>query len=74
MLACLVGPVITCGSLHLTDGGSRQMLEVGLVRTLTAAQELDAEEFLPGRPRIFSIGAIAAGLSMGMYKARRVIG
>lgn len=74
MLTCLVGPIITCGSLDLRDESSRRMLEVGLARTLSAVEELDAEEFLPGRPRVFSIGGIGAGLSIGIYRARRAIG
>lgn len=73
MLTCLVGPVITCGSLDIQDQGSREMLEVGLERTFAAVQELNAEEFLLGRPRVFSMGSIGAGLSIGMYKARRGI-
>ena len=74
MLTCLVGPIITCGGLDLRDENSRQMLEVGLARTLSAVEELDAVEFLPGRPRVFSIGGMGAGLSIGLYRARRAIG
>lgn len=50
MLGCFLTPIIAGGQLDLTDGRSRQLAEVFLQRTLAAIADLDAGEFLPGRP------------------------
>ena len=49
MLGCLRTPIIAGGQLDFTGDRSRQLAEVFLSRTLTAIDDLDAREFLPGR-------------------------
>ena len=48
MLGCFQTPIIAGGQLDLTAERSRQLAEAFLTRTLTAIDDLDAEEFLPG--------------------------
>ncbi len=74
MLSCLIGPVVTCGSLDLNDEVSRRTMEVGLRRTLSAIEDLHAEEFLPGRSRLFSLGNIASTLATGAVRASAIAG
>ena len=50
MLGCFRTPVIAGGQLDFTSDRSRQLADVFLQRTLTAIDDLDAREFLPGRP------------------------
>ncbi len=73
-LSCLIGPIVMCGSLDFRDPESRRTIVIGLRRTLSAVEDLDAEEFLPGRQRIFSIGRVSSELSAAAYHARRMIG
>ena len=49
MLGCLRTPIIAGGQLDFSSDRSRQLAEVFLQRTLTAIDDLDAHEFLPGR-------------------------
>ena len=49
MLGCLLTPIVAGGQLDFTSDRSRQLAEVFLTRTLTAIDDLDAHEFLPGR-------------------------
>ena len=49
MLACFQTPIIAGGQLDFSSERSRQLAEVFLRRTLTAIDDLNAEEFLPGR-------------------------
>ena len=74
MLSCLIGPVFTCGSLDLTDDASRRTMEIGLSRTLSAIEDLHSEEFLPDRPRAFSVGNVASTVTAGAVRACRNIG
>ncbi len=74
MLSCLIGPVFICGSLDFRDEASRRTVEIGLSRTLAAVEELNAEEFLPNRPRAFSVGNAASALSADAMRAYRRIG
>ncbi len=73
MLSCLIGPVFTCGALDFSDEPSRRTMEIGLRRTLAAIEDLDAEEFLPGGPRAFSLGSVVPPLSAGAVRAYRRI-
>ena len=50
MLGCFLTPIIAGGQLDFTSDRSRQLADVFLQRTLTAIDDLDAREFLPGRP------------------------
>ena len=74
MLSCLIGPVFTCGILDFSDDAGRRTMEIGLTRTLSAIEDLRAEEFLPGRPRAFSMGNITSILAAGAARAYRKIG
>ncbi len=47
MLGCFQTPVIAGGQLDFSDARGRQLADVFLTRTLTAIDDLDAEEFLP---------------------------
>ena len=48
MLGCFQTLVIASGQLDLSAERSRQLAEAFVTRTLTAIDDLDAEEFLPG--------------------------
>ena len=74
MLSCLIGPIFACGSLNLSDEANRHTMEIGLGRTLAAIEELHAEEFLPGRPRSFSLGNIASTLAAGAARGYAKVG
>ncbi len=50
MLGCFRTPIIVGGQLDFTSDRSRQLADGFLQRTLTAIDDLDASEFLPGRP------------------------
>ena len=54
MLGCFRTPIIAGGQLDFTGDRSRQLAGVFLQRTLTAIDDLDAREFLPGRPKVSS--------------------
>ena len=73
-LSCLIAPVVMCGGLDFSNPRSRCTIEIGLSRTLAAVQDLDADEFLPGRRRIFSIGGMTSALSAGAYHVRSAFG
>lgn len=73
MLSCLIGPIFTCGSLDLSDEASRRTIEVGLRRTIAAVQDLHVEEFLPDRPRAFSMSGIASTLSANAVRVYRQV-
>ena len=47
MLGCFMTPIVAGGQLDFTSDRSRQLAEVFLTRTLTAIDDLDAQEFLP---------------------------
>ncbi|MDE2682903.1 MAG: phosphotransferase [Chloroflexota bacterium] len=49
MLGCFLTPIVAGGQLDFSSDRSRQLAEVFLTRTLTAIDDLDAHEFLPGR-------------------------
>ncbi len=50
ILGCFLTPIIAGGQLDFTSDRSRQLADVFLQRTLTAIADLDARDFLPGRP------------------------
>ena len=50
MLSCFQTPIIAGGQLDLSGERSRQLADAFLTRTLTAIDDLEAEEFLPGGP------------------------
>ena len=48
MLACFQTLIIASGRLDLSSERSRRLADVFVTRTLTAIDDLDSEEFLPG--------------------------
>ena len=71
MLSALIGPVVTFGSMGLYDDRIRDRLETSLRRTLVAIQDLQAEEFLPNRRRVFSMTKAFSPFSRIAYRAYR---
>lgn len=77
MLAGLLVPVIMGGTLDLAEERSQDLIETALKRRLAAIADLDAGEFLPRRPRIWSLaGALSAlaGCTYTACKASRGLG
>ena len=72
MLSRLIGPVVVFGSLDLPKGGISQRMKTRLRRYLIAIQDLDAEEFLPNRRRIFGTSNTLTKLSRAAYRVLRV--
>ncbi len=59
--------VLACGGLALKDEGRRKVVEVGLQRVLTAVEDLDGGECVPGPVPLFSRGGALAAFSRGAY-------
>ena len=59
--------VLACGGLALKDEGRRQVVEVGLQRVLTAVEDLDGGECVPGPAPLFGRGGALAAFSRGAY-------
>jgi len=66
-LAGLLVVVFACGGLDLSDEGGRQMIEVGLQRSLAAIEDLDAGACMPAPAPFFSRGGALAAFSRGAY-------
>lgn len=66
-LANLLVMILACGGLALKDKGRRQVVEVGLRRVLTAIEDLDGGECVPGPVPLFSRGGALAAFSRGAY-------
>ena len=66
-LANLLVTVLACGGLTLEDEGRRRVVEVGLQRVLTAVEDLDGGECMPGPVPLFSRGGPLAAFSRGAY-------
>ncbi len=73
MLGCLLTAVLMCGGLDLGSDRGRQLAEVGLQRTLTAIEDLDAGEFLPAPAPPFSRAGAFAALSRGAYSLLKTL-
>ena len=73
MLGCLLTPVFAIGGLDLGDERGRRLAEVGLRRTLTAIEELDAGEFLPAPASPFSRAGAFAAISRGAYSLLKAL-
>ena len=73
----LVTAIITYGGLDLNDERSYQLAEISLRRTLTAIEDLDAGELLPGRRtgrhRILVPASIFSSLSRGAYNLYKAL-
>ena len=66
-LANLLVIVLACGGLTLEDEGRRRVVEVGLQRVLTAVEDLDGGECMPGPVPLFGRGGALAAFSRGAY-------
>ena len=66
-LANLLVIVLACGGLALKDEGRRKVVEVGLQRVLTAVEDLDGGECVPGPVPFFGRGGALAAFSRGAY-------
>ena len=53
MLVRLITLVVSIAGLDISNERSTRLLDLGLNRTLAALEDLDAEEFLPSRRRLF---------------------
>ena len=73
MLGRLLTLVFVCGGLDLGDDRGRQLAEVGLRRTLTAIEDLDAGEFLPAPASPFSRAGAFAAFSRGAYSLLKTV-
>ena len=69
MLGVLMPCIAGSGGLDLSDQRRRKMLETMLSRTLTAIEDLDAEELLPPRSGFPSPIYVFSILSAGAYRA-----
>jgi len=65
----LLTMVLVCGGIDLTDERTRHLADLGLRRSLAQVEDLDAEEFLPTRRRLFSLGGLFSRASRMAYKA-----
>lgn len=73
VLGRLLITVFVGGGLNLDNEYTRQMFEVSTRRSMTAIEDLEADEFLPARRPRFSRANIFSSLSAGTYKAYRCI-
>lgn len=63
--------VISAGGLDISNERSVRLLGLGLDRTLAALEDLDAEEFLPGRRRLFGLSWAFSAASRCAYKTSK---
>lgn len=73
-LARLLVMVFACGGLDLSDERGRQMIEVGLERSLAAIEDLDAGACLPARSPFFSGAGAFSALCRGAYGVVKGLG
>ncbi len=73
VLTLLLIAVFVGGGLDLTNERSRQLVETGIRRTLTAIEDLGAAELMPARPPLVSVSNIVSGLSRTAYLAYRAV-
>ena len=66
-LANLLVVVLACGGLTLENESRRRVVEVGLQRVLTAVEDLDGGECMPGPVPLLSRGGPLAAFSRGAY-------
>ena len=67
LLAGLLVVVFACGGLALSDEGGRQMMEVGLQRSLATIEDLDAGACMPAPAPFFSRAGVFSAFSRGAY-------
>ena len=72
-LANLLVIVLACGGLALEDERRRRVVEVGLQRVLTAVEDLDGGECVPGPVPLFGRGGALAAFSRGAYGVMKAL-
>ena len=73
MLVRLITLVVSIAGLDISNERSTRLLDLGLNRTLAALEDLDAEEFLPSRRRLFGPSWAFSTASRYGYKASKVL-
>ena len=73
MLVRLITIVVSVGGLDISNERSYRLLGIGLRRTLTALDDLDAHEFLPARRRLFGPSWAFSTASQYGYKASKAL-
>ena len=71
MLVRMLVIVVSAGGLDISNERSVRLLGLGLDRTLAALEDLDAEEFLPARRRIFAPAWAFSEVSRAAYGASK---
>ena len=71
MLAGLMVPVIMGGALDWADERSLGLVEIVAKRRVAAIDDLDAVEFMPHRPRIWSLTGAFSALTGCAYRAHK---
>jgi len=65
--------IITCGGLDLNDERSFELAEISLQRTLTAIDDLDADELIPASRRGPGLSGVFSSISRGAYHLTRTL-
>ena len=73
MLVRLVVLVVSAGGLDISNERSVRLYGLGFDRTLAALEDLDCEEFLPARRRLFSPSWVFSTASRGVYMATKAL-
>ncbi len=73
MLVRLLVLVVSTGGLDISNDRSVRLLGLGMDRTLAALEDLDAEEFLPARRRLFGPSWAFSTASRYAYKASKAL-
>lgn len=65
--------VISAGGLDISNERSVRLLGLGIDRTLAALEDLEAEQFLPARRRLFGPSWVFSTTSRGAYRATKAL-
>ncbi len=65
--------VVVAGGLKLNGPRSTSLVKTAIDRLYAAIQDLDVYEFMPGRPRLFSVSSTSSTLLKGVYLTSRVL-
>ena len=74
MLGRLLAPIFVCGGLDLSNERGRSLAENGLRKTLAAIEDLEANEFLPAPPLLYTPANAFSILSRCAYKLYKTVG
>ena len=73
MFVRMLGIVISAGGLDISNERSVRLLGLGLDRTLAALEDLDSEEFLPARRRLFGPSWAFSTASRCVYRTSKAL-